>query len=118
MLALVMLAAGIASWFTPYQHEYDGMAVCAMLDRHLIGQHVTIESLDNGRRAECVVIGTGPFVPGRVIDVSPTVRKILRMDGLARVRVWLNPCRSTPQPLTCIEPRLCVLALPEPVRCR
>jgi rare lipoprotein A (peptidoglycan hydrolase) len=89
-LDLVLVAAGVASWFTPYQHMYDGMRVCAMRDVTLIGSRVHIEDLDNGRHSSCVVIGTGPFVAGRVIDVSPLVRDDLgmRFSGLAHVRVY------------------------------
>jgi rare lipoprotein A (peptidoglycan hydrolase) len=70
---------------------YDRRLVCAMRDPALIGRRVFILNLDNGRRSSCFVVGTGPFVRGRIIDVSPRVRDQLRIDGLASVRVSLRP---------------------------
>ena len=88
MLA-VTLALGIASWFQP-AHVYDGGRFCAMPHadrRRLIGKRVRLRA--NGHRSWCYVIGNGPFVGGRVIDVSPMVRDELRMRdaGVAPVRV-------------------------------
>jgi hypothetical protein len=94
MLA-VALAVGLASWFTPYQREYDGMFVCAYNDRRLIGHRVRVVA---GRYHQtCTIIGTGPcpFHPhncgGRVIDVSPLVARDLHMldAGVVPVRVYL-----------------------------
>lgn len=121
MLALVLVAVGVASWFQPYQPMYDGMRVCAMPQRSMIGVHVRVVDLDNGRTSTCVVIGTGPFVPGRVIDVSPLVRDDLRLlePGTAHVRVYRVPCWPTPTPQTCSgAPTRCVLGLPPPAGCR
>jgi hypothetical protein len=86
MLA-TLVAIGMASWFTPYQRMYDGGYFCAMLDRRFIGHRVRIVA--GKRHQTCVVIGRGPFEPGRVIDVSPLVRDDLRMlePGVVPVRV-------------------------------
>jgi rare lipoprotein A (peptidoglycan hydrolase) len=84
------IAIGLASWFQPAS-VYDRRLVCAMRDPQLIGRRVFVRNLDNGRRSSCFVIGTGPFVRGRVIDVSPAVRDQLRLDGIAPVRVTLGP---------------------------
>lgn len=92
LLATSLVAIGVASWFTPYQRMYDGGRFCAM-NVVASGARVRIVDLDNGRSSSCAVIGTGPFVRGRVIDVSPLVRDDLHMyePGLARVRVYLLP---------------------------
>lgn len=87
MIAAIV-AAGIASWFTPYQASYAATHVCAMNAPSVLGRRVEIYDLDNGRSSWCVVIGSGPFVAGRVIDVSPAVRDDLRMGGLAHVSVF------------------------------
>jgi len=88
MKTLTLLASGLASWFTPYQPQYQGGWFCAMPDKHLIGHRVRIVA--GKRHQSCAVIGTGPFVSGRVIDVSPLVRDDLRMydAGVISVRVY------------------------------
>lgn len=90
IIGATLVAIGIASWFTPYQSMYDGCRVCAM-NVVASGRRVRIKT--KYRSSSCVVIGTGPFVAGRVIDVSPLVRDDLGMKqaGLARVRVYLLP---------------------------
>jgi hypothetical protein len=90
VIAAMTIAIGIASWFEPAS-MYDRRLVCAMRDPALIGRLVFIRNLDNGRHSSCFVIGTGPFIRGRVIDVSPSVRDQLRMNGLASVRVTVQP---------------------------
>ena len=92
MLA-ALLASGIASWFTPYRHEYDGGRFCAMRDKRLIGRRVRIYD-DRGHHQTCVVIGTGPFARGRILDVSPLVRDDFRgfyHAGTIHVRVYSLP---------------------------
>lgn len=121
LVGLTLVAIGIASWWQPYQRMYDGMRVCAMPSIAMISHHVRIVDLDNGRTSTCVVVGTGPFVPGRVIDVSPLVRDDLRMlePGLARVRVYRLPCWPMPTPQRCEGPtEMCVLDVPPPASCR
>ncbi len=86
MIAAIMLASGIASWFNPYR-SYSTPYVCAMNDEP-IGLGVRVVNVENGRSATCIVVGTGPFVKGRVIDVSPAVRDKLEFTGLTRVRVY------------------------------
>ena len=85
-----LLAIGVGSWFQPAA-MYDGGRFCAMPHadaRGLIGKRVRLRA--NGRRSWCYIIGNGPFVGGRVIDVSPLVRDDLRMReaGVATVRVY------------------------------
>ncbi len=88
MHSFVFLVAGIASWFRPLP-EYGDMRVCAM---NLVkpGRRVLVVNAANGDQAYCRVIGTGPFVRGRVIDLSPSMRDALHMGGLARVRVYVE----------------------------
>ena len=80
------IIAGTASWFYPAA-AYGRDHVCAM---NVVrpGTTVRVVNSDNGREATCVVIGTGPFVPGRVIDVSASVADVLGFDGLANVNVY------------------------------
>lgn len=86
ILSAILLCSGIASWFNP-SRAYSTRYVCAM-NVAPIGLGVRIVNVDNGRSATCLVVGTGPFVPGRVLDVAPAVRDELRFDGLTHVRVY------------------------------
>ena len=53
------------------------------------GSHVKVTNLSNGRSAVVVVNDRGPFIRGRVIDVSTRAAEALgfRNAGVARVRV-------------------------------
>jgi len=88
VIAAALIAVGAASWFTPYQRMYDGGHYCAM-NVARPGTRVRIIG-DRRRSSYCTVIGSGPFVPGRVIDVSPLVRDELQMRdaGVIRVKVY------------------------------
>jgi rare lipoprotein A len=94
----VLLAAGIASWYdrssgtitASGQPLIESRATCAMRFVKL-GTRVEIIDRANGRRAICVVNDRGPYVDGRVIDVTPAVRDRLHMTDLASVRVYLIP---------------------------
>jgi rare lipoprotein A len=54
-----------------------------------IGARVKVTNLKNGRTAMVVIVGRGPFVPGRIIDVSTNVADILdfRQAGEAIVQI-------------------------------
>ena len=88
MHAFVFIVAGVASWFHPAA-MYGRERVCAMNIVHP-GRRVLVVNASNGDQAICTVIGTGPFVRGRVIDLSPSMRDALHMGGLARVRVYIE----------------------------
>ncbi len=80
------VAAGTASWFYPAA-EYGRDHVCAM-NVEPPGTKVLVVNRDNGREATCTVIGTGPFIPGRAIDVSASVANVLGFTGLANVKIY------------------------------
>src|SRR5579863_4414997 len=76
---------GIASY---YQNPHFGGLIAA--HRSLpFGTRVKIFNLDNGRSAVVKIVDRGPFIRGRIIDVSPAAASALgfRQAGLARVRV-------------------------------
>ena len=54
-----------------------------------IGARVKVTNPKNGRSATVVIVGRGPFVPGRIIDVSTNVAEILdfRQAGEAIVQI-------------------------------
>src|ERR1700730_12124199 len=57
-----------------------------------MGTRVRVVNLDNGRSAILKIVDRGPFIRGRVIDVSPTAASMLgfRAAGLAHVRIERN----------------------------
>lgn len=81
-----LIAIGLASWFRPIS-MYDGMRVCAS-NTIPISTRVVLVNARNGRRSRCVIIGTGPFVRGRILDVSPRVRDDLGFGGITLVRIY------------------------------
>jgi rare lipoprotein A len=53
------------------------------------GTHVRVTNLNNGRTATVVIVDRGPFIGGRIIDVStPTADALgFRQAGIARVKI-------------------------------
>jgi len=49
------------------------------------GTHVTVVNRHNGRSVVVRINDRGPFVRGRVIDLSPAAARALGVDGLASV---------------------------------
>lgn len=90
MHVFTFLLSGVASWFSPLP-MYGTLPVCAM-NAVSAPANIVIINEDNGNEASCRVIGTGPFVAGRVLDVSPSVAKQLGFydAGTAHVRVYLQ----------------------------
>jgi peptidoglycan lytic transglycosylase len=76
---------GIASY---YQNPYYGGLIAAHKTLPF-GTRVKVFNLDNGRSAIVKIVDRGPFVRGRVIDVSPAAASVLgfRQAGLARVKI-------------------------------
>ena len=76
---------GIASF---YQNpHYSGLI--AAHKTLPFGTRVKVFNLDNGRSAILKIVDRGPFIRGRVIDVSPAAASALgfRQAGLAHVRI-------------------------------
>ena len=91
---------GIASW---YGHPYHGrrasngeiydMDKLTAAHRTLpFGTMVQVENLDNERTVTVRIIDRGPFVDGRVIDLSRAAAREIRMigPGIARVRLRIT----------------------------
>lgn len=86
MHLLAYAMSGIASWFRP-RAEYGQMHVCAS-NTIPISTRIVVMNTANGATTKCVVIGTGPFVRHRILDVSPSVARALGFSGLAYVRIY------------------------------
>jgi len=79
---------GIASY---YQNPHYNGLIAAHKSLPL-GARVKVVNLDNGRSAVLKIVDRGPFIRGRIIDVSPAAASVLgfRQAGLAHVRVERN----------------------------
>src|ERR1700691_1835220 len=80
---------GIASYYL--NPHYSGLI--AAHKSLPLGTRVKVVNLDNGRSAILKIVDRGPFIRGRIIDVSPAAASVLgfRAAGLAHVRgerVW------------------------------
>ena len=76
---------GIASY---YQNPYHGGFIAAHKTLPF-GAKVKVFNLDNGKSAVVTIVDRGPFIRGRIIDVSPVAATALgfRQAGLAHVRI-------------------------------
>jgi rare lipoprotein A len=88
---------GIASWYGSKFHGrptasgeiYDMYDMTAAHNSLPLGSRVMVTNLENGRSVEVTINDRGPFVPGRIIDLSYAAAKALDMDskGLAMVKI-------------------------------
>jgi rare lipoprotein A len=132
---------GIASWYGPGFHAlntangetYDQQAISAAHKTLPLPSYVEVENLDNGRRLTVRINDRGPFVDGRIIDLSQRSAQLLGVDrpGTARVRVHrvlpdaatiasLEPARSqtAPAPVIVAAAVVAPRSMPAPVLAR
>jgi rare lipoprotein A len=89
---------GLASWYGPgFYGEttaggtvYTGGAMTAAHPRFPFGTRVRVTNLENGRRVVVVIDDRGPFVRGRIIDLSEAAAAQLGMLAAGVVRVRLK----------------------------
>jgi rare lipoprotein A len=55
-----------------------------------MGSMVTVHNKRNGRSVTVRINDRGPYVTGRVIDLSPGAARVIGMDGLAPVSLTVN----------------------------
>ena len=115
---------GIASWYGPTfygKRTADGElfnpdALAAAHRTLPLPVNVRVTDLENGRSLVVRVNDRGPFVKGRIIDVTPEVAKLLGFyrKGTARVRVtYIGPAPLNPSaPATNQSPAQIASALP------
>ncbi|MFS8839893.1 septal ring lytic transglycosylase RlpA family protein [Synechococcus sp. W55.2] len=77
---------GIASWYDLHPTRHEMTAAHPTLP---FGTEVRVTNLKNGRQAVVRINDRGPFIPGRIIDLSLRAAEVLGMvrSGLAPVRV-------------------------------
>jgi rare lipoprotein A len=95
---------GIASWYGPGFHEkftangevYDQNALTAAHKTLPMPSIVEVTNLENGRTLRLKVNDRGPFVHGRIIDVSRRASQLLGFNGqgTAKVRVRILAAES------------------------
>lgn len=88
---------GLASWYgEPYHGRptasgavYDMHAMTAAHRTLPFGTRVLVTNLENGRKADVLINDRGPFVAGRILDLSRAAAATLGMleRGVARVRL-------------------------------
>jgi rare lipoprotein A len=99
---------GLASW---YGHPYDGRAAADGEIYHmeeLVAAHrtlpfqtrVRVRNLSNNKTVDLRIIDRGPFVQGRIIDLSHAAAKEIDLlgAGVAQVEITIIGLPSAPEP--------------------
>jgi rare lipoprotein A len=85
---------GVASvYHDPITANGEHMNPNAMTAAHKslpMGSMVTVHNKRNGRSVTVRINDRGPYVTGRVIDLSPGAARVIGMDGLAPVSLTVN----------------------------
>lgn len=97
----VYVHKGKASYYADFFHgrttasgeRFSQNRLTAASRRLPLGSRVTVTNADNGRSVEVVINDRGPYVKGRVIDLSRKAASELGMieDGVVNVRVEARP---------------------------
>jgi rare lipoprotein A len=95
---------GIASWYgedfhgkkTANGETYDMHAMTAAHRTLPFSTRVRVTNLDNGNKTEVRINDRGPFVPGRMIDLSRSGAKELGMLGAGTARVVVEAVGFAP----------------------
>jgi rare lipoprotein A len=89
---------GTASWYALTSQTANGEmanpeAMTAAHPSLPLGTRVRVENLDNGRRLELRINDRGPFIKGRIIDVTRAAADRLgfKDKGITRLRVTALP---------------------------
>ena len=94
---------GLASWYGPGFHgrqtangeTYDMRAMTAAHKSLPFDTVVEVRNRDNGRRVRVRINDRGPFVRGRIIDLSRSAAEALRMIGPGVARVEITVVRPS-----------------------
>ena len=96
-----VIEQGLASWYGPKFHGrltangeiYDMHGMTAAHKKLPFGTLVEVRNLDNGRAVRVRINDRGPFIRGRVIDLSYAAAQVLGLvgPGVARVELALVP---------------------------
>ena len=86
---------GLASWYGPGFHgkktaSGDRFSVHSLTAAHKtikLGTKVKVTNLNNNKSVVVLINDRGPFVRGRILDLSPAAKRILDMGGTAKVHI-------------------------------
>ena len=102
----VLTEIGLASWYNaPYKgrraadgHVFDGHAMTAANRTLPMGSLVVVTNLKTGQSGAMHITDRGPFIPGRILDLSEASAKAVGIyrDGIDRVRLDVY---KTPKPI-------------------
>jgi len=100
LIAPEPFAAGAVSFYarelqghlTASGERYDERRLTAAHRSLPFGSCVEVENVENGRRVRVRVNDRGPFVPGRLMDLSYAAAVRIGMTGRGVVRARLWPC--------------------------
>jgi rare lipoprotein A len=86
---------GIASTYssgklTANGERYNHMGISAAHKTLPFGTRVMVKNQKTGRSVSVRINDRGPFVKGRIIDLSTGAKKALGMDGLAKVCIYAS----------------------------
>lgn len=111
----VLTEVGIASWYGPPYHNrraadgsiYDQNAMTAAHRTLPMGSMVRVTNLSNDESVVVRITDRGPFVDGRIIDLSLAAAKMIDVyrPGTAKVRVdaFAPPAGSDPAGRWCVQ---------------
>lgn len=99
--AAAQTECGKASWYalkgmTASGVRHDPQAMTAAHRTLAFGTKVRVENLANGRAVVVKIVDRGPFIRGRVIDVSKGAAKELGFVGKGVTRVRVSPMPGDP----------------------
>ena len=88
---------GTASWYGP---RFDGklmangkhfdMEAATVAHKHLpLGTRVCVRNPENERIVVAIVTDRGPYIKGRIIDLSKGVARALEISGLGDVEIYV-----------------------------
>jgi rare lipoprotein A len=89
------IEVGVASWYgRPYHGQptasgeiYDMEKMTAAHRTLPFGTRVRVCAFDSARCAEVVITDRGPFIDGRIVDLSRAAARAIGMAETARVRI-------------------------------
>jgi rare lipoprotein A len=105
---------GIASWYGPGFHGrltasgivYDQNDLTAAHQTLPLGTQVMVTNLDNGKAVEVMINDRGPFVKGRIIDLSYAAARSIGMIGPGTIPVRVEVIGDGNRKVTAIPDRL------------
>ncbi len=77
----------MASWYGPGGARFNTGALTAAHKTLPFGTRVRVVNVHTGRSVVVRINDRGPFIRGRVIDLSKAAARAIGVDGLARVRL-------------------------------